>query len=88
MVFDVVRRLIAEERGSWSVYCDAYDHVDNELGVVLVIGQELAPTLDTEIIGERIIKRDTNMSSERFGMELSLGPLGSGSRPYSKHSEA
>ena len=44
--------------------------VDNELGMVLDIAKELAPTLDTESIRERIIKRDTNMSIERFGMEL------------------
>ena len=48
----------------------AADLIDNELDWVLDIAKELAPTLSVDSIRERIIKRDTNMSIDRFGLEL------------------
>ena len=69
-VFDVFKAKIAEEGGDWDDPSMAADMIDNELQMVLDIAKSLAPTLDTESIRERIIKRDTNMSIDRFGMEL------------------
>lgn len=69
-VFDVFKARIAEEGGDWDDPSMAADMIDNELQMVLDIAKSLAPTLDTESIRERIIKRDTNMSIDRFGMEL------------------
>ena len=69
-VFEAFKERITEEGGNWEDPGEAADLIDNELGMVLDIAQELAPTLDKESIRERIIKRDTNMSIDRFGMEL------------------
>jgi len=69
-VFDAFKERIAEEGGDWNDPGMAADLIDNELDWVLDIAKELAPTLSTDSIRERIIKRDTNMSIDRFGMEL------------------
>ena len=69
-VFEAFKERIAEEGGNWDDPGEAADMIDNELGMVLDIAKELAPTLDKESIRERIIKRDTNMSIDRFGIEL------------------
>lgn len=67
-VFEQFKQRIAEEGGDWTV--DAADIIDNELQWVLDIASELAPTLDTESIRQRIINRDTNMSIKNFAREL------------------
>lgn len=67
-VFEAFKQKIAEEGGNWEV--DAADLVDNELQWVLDIAKDLAPTLDTDSIRQRILNRDTNMSIKRFGQEL------------------
>lgn len=69
-VFEAFKQRIAEEGGNWEDPSEAANIIDNELGMVLDIANELAPTLDKESIRERIIKRDTNISIERFGLEL------------------
>ena len=69
-VFEQFKERIAEEGGNWDDPGEAADLIDNELGMVLDIAKELAPTLDKESIRERIIKRDTTLSIERFGLEL------------------
>lgn len=70
-VFEDFKQRIAEEADAdWNDPGVAADIIDNELDWVLDIAVELAPTLDKESIRERIIKRDTNMSIDRFGMEL------------------
>ncbi len=69
-VFEEFKKRIAEEGGDWNDPNTAADIVDNELGWVLDIACELAPTLDKESIRQRIVNKDTNMSIERFGMEL------------------
>ena len=67
-VFEQFKKRIAEEGGDWTT--DAADIIDNELQWVLDIASELAPTLDTESIRQRIINRDTNMSIKNFAREL------------------
>lgn len=69
-VFEAFKERIAEEGGDWNDPGMAADLIDNELDWVLDIAKELAPTLSVDSIRERIIKRDTNMSIDRFGMEL------------------
>lgn len=69
-VFEAFKKRIAEEGGDWNDPGMAADLIDNELDWVLDIAKELAPTLSVDSIRERIIKRDTNMSINRFGMEL------------------
>lgn len=69
-VFEAFKDRIAEEGGDWNDPAMAADLIDNELDWVLDIAKELAPTLSVDSIRERIIKRDTNMSIDRFGMEL------------------
>lgn len=69
-VFEEFKKRIAEIGGDWNNSNDAADIVDNELGMVLDIACELAPTLDKESIRKRIINRDTTISIDRFGMEL------------------
>lgn len=69
-VFETFKQRIEEEGGDWNDPVMAADMIDNELAMVLDIAAELAPSLDKESIRERIIKRDTNMSIERFGLEL------------------
>lgn len=69
-VFEAFKKRIAEEGGDWNDSGMAADLIDNELDWVLDIAKELAPTLSVDSIRERIIKRDTNMSIDRFGMEL------------------
>lgn len=69
-VFEAFKQRIAEEGGDWNDPGMAADLIDNELDWVLGIAKELAPTLSVDSIRERIIKRDTNMSIDRFGLEL------------------
>ena len=69
-VFKAFKERIAEEGGDWNDPGMAADLIDNELDWVLDIAKELAPTLSVDSIRERIIKRDTNMSIDRFSMEL------------------
>lgn len=69
-VFEAFKERIAEEGGDWNDPGMAADLIDNELDWVLDIAKELAPTLSVDSIRERIIKRDTNMSIDRFGIEL------------------
>lgn len=69
-VFEAFKERIAEKGGDWNDPGMAADLIDNELDWVLDIAKELAPTLSVDSIRERIIKRDTNMSIDRFGMEL------------------
>lgn len=69
-VFEAFKQRIAEEGGDWNDPGMAADLIDNELDWVLDIAKELAPTLSVDSIRERIIKRDTNMSIDRFGLEL------------------
>ena len=69
-VFEAFKKRIAEEGADWNDPGVAADLIDNELDWVLEIARELAPTLSVDSIRERIIKRDTNMSIDRFGMEL------------------
>lgn len=69
-VFELFKECIAEEGGNWNDPGEAADMIDNELGMVLDIACELAPTLDKESIRERILKRDTNISIDRFSSEL------------------
>lgn len=69
-VFEAFKERIAEEGGDWNDPGMAADLIDNELDWVSDIAKELAPTLSVDSIRERIIKRDTNMSIDRFGMEL------------------
>ena len=69
-VFEKFKERIAEEGGDWNNPGEAADMIDNELGMVLDIACELAPTLDKESIRERILKRDTNISIDRFSSEL------------------
>ncbi|WP_195663259.1 BREX system P-loop protein BrxC [Bacteroides congonensis] len=69
-MFEAFKQRIAEEGGDWNDPGMAADLIDNELDWVLDIAKELAPTLSVDSIRERIIKRDTTMSIDRFGMEL------------------
>lgn len=69
-VFEAFKERIAEEGADWNDPGVAADLIDNELDWVLDIAKGLAPTLSVDSIRERIIKRDTNMSIDRFGMEL------------------
>lgn len=69
-VFEAFKQRIAQEGGNWNDPGMAADLIDNELDWVLGIAKELAPTLSIDSIRERIIKRDTNMSIDRFGLEL------------------
>ena len=69
-VFEAFKERIAEEGGDWNDPGMAADLIDNELDWVLGIAKELAPTLSVDSIRERIIKRDTILSIDRFGMEL------------------
>ena len=69
-VFEAFKERIAREGGDWNDPGMAADLIDNELDWVLGIAKELAPTLSVDSIRERIIKRDTILSIERFGAEL------------------
>lgn len=69
-VFEAFKQRIAEEGGDWDNPSIAADLIDNEIDWVLDIAKELAPTLSIDSIRERIVKRDTNMSIDRFGLEL------------------
>lgn len=70
-VFQQFKQRIADElEGDWDNATEAADIIDQELGMVLDIAKELAPTLDTESIRERLLRRDTNISIERFCMEM------------------
>lgn len=69
-VFGAFKERIAAEGGNWDDPGEAADLIDNELGMVLDIACELSPSLDKESIRERIIKRDTNISIDRFSVEL------------------
>ncbi|MGI6233413.1 MAG: BREX system P-loop protein BrxC [Prevotella sp.] len=69
-VFEQFKQRIADEGGNWNDPSEAANIIDQELGWVLDVACELAPTLDKESIRQRIINRDTNISIDRFGMEL------------------
>lgn len=69
-VFDAFKQRIAAEGGNWNDPLEAAELIDSELGMVLDIATELAPTLDKESIRRRIINRDTTMSIDRFALEL------------------
>ena len=69
-VFEAFKQRIAEEGADWNNSGEAADLIDNELDMVLDIAKELAPSLSIDSIRERIIRRDTIISIERFGMEL------------------
>ncbi len=69
-VFDEFKKEIAELGGNWDDPGEAADIIDNELSTVLDIAVQLAPSLDKESIRERIIRRDTNMSIDRFCLEI------------------
>lgn len=69
-VFEEFKQRIAGEGADWNDPGMAADLIDNELDWVLGIAKELAPTLSIDSIRERIIRRDTTMSIDRFGMEL------------------
>ena len=70
-VFEAFKQRILEEADAdWNDPGVAADIIDQELDWVLDIATELAPTLSKESIKERIIKRDTNMSIDRFAAEL------------------
>lgn len=70
-VFEAFKQRILEEADAdWNDPGVAADIIDQELDWVLDIAAELAPTLSKESIKERIIKRDTNMSIDRFAAEL------------------
>ncbi len=69
-VFDQFKQRIREIGADWDDPGEAADLVDNELGMVLDIAAGLAPSLDKESIRERIIKRDTTVSIERFAGEV------------------
>lgn len=69
-VFDAFKERIAEEGGDWEDDGQAADLIDNELDMVLDIAKELAPSLSIDSIRERIIKRDTVVSIDKFSAEL------------------
>lgn len=69
-VFEDFKKAIAEEGGDWNNPSTAADIIDNELDWALDLACELAPSLSKESIRERIIKRDTVISIERFAEEL------------------
>lgn len=69
-VFEDFKKAIAEEGGDWDNPSTAADIIDNELDWALDLACELAPSLSKESIRERIIKRDTVISIERFAEEL------------------
>ena len=69
-VFDAFKQRIAEEGGDWNNPGEAADLVDNELDLVLGIAGDLAPSLSTDSIRERIIRRDAVVSIERFCSEV------------------
>ena len=69
-VYEEFKARIAEEGGDWNDPGMAADLIDNELDWVLSIAKDLAPTLSVDSIRERIIKRDTILSIDRFAMEL------------------
>ncbi len=65
------KQMVLEETGvDWNNANDAADIVDNETDIVLEIAKQLVPTLSIESIRERIIKRDTTVSIEKFSQEL------------------
>ncbi|MDE5882853.1 MAG: BREX system P-loop protein BrxC [Muribaculaceae bacterium] len=69
-VFEDFKKAIAEEGGDWNNPGDAADIIDNMLDWTLDIACGLAPSLSKESIRERIIRRDTVISIERFAEEL------------------
>jgi len=69
-VFEDFKKVIAEAGGDWNNPGTAADIIDNELDWALDLACELAPSLSKESIRERIIKRDTVISIERFAEEL------------------
>ena len=69
-VFDKFKQAIKEIGGNWENPSEAADIVDNELGAVLDIAKAIAPTLDIDSIRERIVKRDSVISIDKFAEEL------------------
>lgn len=69
-VFEKFKKAIADMGGDWTNASEAADIIDNELDMVLDIACNLAPSLTRESIRERIIKRDMQISIDRFAQEL------------------
>lgn len=69
--FEEFKAAIADMGGNWEDANDAADLIDNETDAVLDIAKELAPSLAIDSIRERIIKRDTTISIDKFAGELS-----------------
>lgn len=67
-VFEEFKKRVSEAGGNWDT--EAADIIDNELQWVLDLAKDLAPTLDTESIRQRILNRDINMSIKSFAKEL------------------
>lgn len=68
---DEFKQMVLDETGvDWNNANDAADIVDNETDIVLEIAKQLVPTLSIESIRERIIKRDTTVSIDKFSQEL------------------
>lgn len=77
-VFEDFKQRIAKEGGDWDNPSGAADLIDNELDWVLDIAKELAPKLSIDSIRERIIRRDTTISIDRFCEELASYLKGKG----------
>lgn len=69
-MFDKFKQAITEIGGNWENPSEAADIVDNELGAVPDIAKAIAPTLDIDSIRERIVKRDSVISIDKFAEEL------------------
>lgn len=70
-VFNEFKQMVSEKLHSdWDDPLVAADIVDNALKEVVDIACQVAPGLDGESIYKRINNRDTNISIERFALEL------------------
>ena len=68
---DAFKQLVMEKTGvDWNIAVDAADIIDNETDLILDIAKELVPALSIDTIRERIIKRDTVISIDKFAQEL------------------
>lgn len=67
---DFKARVLEETGVDWNNAVDAADIIDNETELILDIAKELVPTLAIDSIRERIVKRDTVISIEKFAQEL------------------
>ena len=78
-LLDDFKKRVLEETGiDWNIAVDAADIIDNETELILEIAKELVPTLAIDSIRERIVKRDTVISIDKFAQELAsfLGDKG------------